>query len=181
MNKDIGKIKIKCDNYNVIEYNYENSYISQQECLADQTTDTKEFLTSRKIKIPRTRCNNEFAYISKVRDNPNKFVVIRYNCMGLFVELLTTSTEIDIDLKFNNKNVKPHISSSLTKIIEKINNIQRNKNFLTLKEFKYIVNKLSDTYYYVKSLEEFDNAQIFKLLKNIKDDENTMAYIYIKT
>lgn len=156
---------------------YQNEY----ECLSDHSKESIKWLRGLPAKNNRSKYSKQFAYISKLRDNPNKFVVIRYNCMGLFVELLTTSTEIDIDLKFNNKNVKPHISSSLTKIIEKINNIQRNKNFLTLKEFKYIVNKLSDTYYYVKSLESFDNAHIFKMLKNIKNDENTMAYIWVET
>ena len=180
MNRDIGKIKIKCDNYNVIEYNYENSYINQQECLADQTTDTKEFLTSRKIKIPRTRCENEFVYIRKVRDNRNTFVVIRYNCMGLFVELLTTTTEIDIELKHNDVRIKNHISSILNKVIKNITDIQSKNNYLNLKEFKYIVKRLKESYYSVKQIDTFDNAKIFSLLKSIQNDDENMAYMFIK-
>lgn len=156
-------------------------YQSEYECLSDNSKESIKWLRGSSVKSSRSRYDKQFAYISKLRDNPNKFVIVRYNCMGLFVELLTTSSEIELELKFNNKNVKPHVSSSLTKIIERINKIQENKNFLTLKEFKYIVNKLSNTYYYVKPLESFDNAHIFKMFKNIKNDENTMAYIWVET
>lgn len=156
-------------------------YDTTKECLADNSKETKKWLKSKLTKPERSRYSGEFAYISKLRDNPNKFVVIRYNNMGIFKELLTTSTELDIELKYNNKLVKPHISSNLTKIIKKINNIQDNKNYLSLKEFKSIIKNLENTYYKVEVLNKFDNVHIFNMLKTLKNDENSFAYIYIKT
>lgn len=156
-------------------------YSNEYECLADKSQDTKKWLKFKLAKPERSRYSGEFVYISKLRDNPNKFVVIRYNNMGIFTELLTISTELDIELKYNNKLVKPHISSNLTKIIKKINNIQDNKNYLSLKEFKSIIKNLENTYYKVDVLNKFDNVHIFNLLKTLKNDENSFAYIYIKT
>lgn len=154
-------------------------YSSPYECLGDNTTETRRFLQCRP-KIERGRYNGEFAYIGRLRDNPNKFVIVRYNIMGLFVELLSSGTEIDIDLKYNNKNVTPHISSILTKTIKTINKIQKEKNYLTAREFKSIVKSLRNTYYEVDQLSEYDNAHIFKLLKNIKNDEKVKGYIFVK-
>lgn len=156
-------------------------YSNKYECLADKSQESKKWLKSKLTKLERSRYSGEFAYISKLRDNPNKFVAIRYNNMGIFTELLTTSTELDIELRYNNKLVKPHISSNLTKIIKKINNIQDNKNYLSLKEFKSIIKNLENTYYKVEVLNKFDNVHIFNMLKTLKNDENSFAYIYIKT
>ena len=162
--------------YNEIpQVTYSNPY----ECLGDNTAETRRFLRCRP-KIERGRYNGEFAYIGRLRDNPNKFVIIRYNVMGLFVELLSSGTEIDIELKHDNKNVIPHISSALTKTIKEINKIQRGKNYLTVREFKSIVKKLRNTYYEVDQLNNYDNAHIFNFLKSIKNDEKVKGYIFVK-
>ena len=160
---------------NISKVIYSNPY----ECLGDNTAETRRFLRCRP-KIERGRYNGEFAYIGRLRDNPNKFVIVRYNIMGLFVELLSSGTEIDIDLKYNNRNVAPHVSSILTKTIKTINKIQREKNYLTAREFKSIVKNLCNTYYEVDQLNEYDNAHIFNLLKSIKNDEKVKGYIFVK-
>ena len=162
MEKYFGKI----NDIPFVQYGNCTKVYAQQECLMDNNLDVKRHLRN---KPDNNVTKREFKFIYKLRRNDDRFLVVRYNCMGLFCELLTSSTELDFDIQPDNKIFKS-APSSVHKVI-KLYNKYRNNPKMKVSEFNKAVKMLIESYHDGKQLKYIDNAHIFDGIKQLKNDK----------
>lgn len=132
----------------------------------DNNLDVKRHLRN---KPDNNIIKREFKFIYKLRRNDDKFLIVRYNDMGLFCELLTSSTELDFDVQPDNKIFKS-APSSVHKVI-KLYNKYRNNHKMKASEFNKAVKMLIESYHDGQQLKFINNAHIFDTIKQLKNDK----------
>jgi len=172
MEKFFGNIKESDIPY--VQYGNCAEWYAEQECLMDNNIDIQKHLKSNKAKQGSNKTAFEFIFIFKVRKNKEKFLVVRYNSMGLFCELLSPNTEIDIDVRVNNK-IFNSVPSSVHKVLKAYSKYRNNPK-MKLSEFNKAVKMLIHSYYFGKELDNIDNAHIFEVIKQLQSDQNDSFY-----
>lgn len=165
---------VKESNISYVQYGNCSKWYAEQECLMDNNIDIQKHLRSNKGKQSANKAVFEFIFIFKVRKNKEKFLVVRYNSMGLFCELLSPNTEIDIDVKVNDK-IFDSVPSSVNKVLKTYGKYRNNPE-MKLSEFNKAVKMLIHSYFSGKELDNIDNAHIFEVIKRLQSDQNNSFY-----
>lgn len=162
MEKYFGKV----NDIPFVQYGGCTKVYAQQECLMDNNLDVKRHLRN---KPANAITNREFKFIYKLRRSDDKFLIVRYNDMGLFCELLISSAKLDFDVQPDDKIFKS-APSSVHKVI-KLYNKYRNNPKMKASEFNKAVKMLIESYHDGQQLKFIDNAHIFDVIKQLKNDK----------
>lgn len=167
MEKYFGKI----NDIPFVQYGNCSRYYAQQECLMNNNLDVKRHLKS---KPNNSIIKREFKFIYKVRKRETQFLVVRYNELGLFCELLTPLTELNIDVQLNDP-IFELVLSSVHRALKRYDRY-RNSPKMKASEFNKATKMLTESYHDGKRLDVIDNAHIFDVIKQLKNDESYDFY-----